>query len=100
MQPSSQTLSKQGHHLICQLVNPSMTLHFSTLMSLKLQDSLQPNLHMTSKITSLHVSGPCDLVNRISPVYQCENSQTTSCTCNLPKNHRLFLIIGLSMYEK
>ena len=36
--PSSQKLSKQSHHLRCQLVNQSITQHFSTLMSLRPHD--------------------------------------------------------------
>ena len=33
MYPSCQKLRKPGHHLICAISNPSMTQHFSTLVS-------------------------------------------------------------------
>ena len=40
MHPSCQKLSKQGHHLICQSVNLSMTKHFSKLFWVKIFEEL------------------------------------------------------------
>ena len=36
----------------------------------------------------------------VYPVHQRENPHTTSCTCNLPKNYRFFLMTDLSMSKK